>query len=120
MVTGHGEPITAATIKTASGVEAEKAAITLAILDKSSNYTLSDSKRAVTNFMMGFFGLIAANILKIAKHSNTIQLLWVPAHAGDAGNEAVHLVARGLKNQEVDHSAMDHLQEGITTYYSLL
>lgn len=61
-VTGHGEPIIAAIVKTASALGAEEDAIVLAILD-----------RVVVNFMMGFGGSIAANILKNTKHSNTIQ-----------------------------------------------
>ncbi|KAH6919406.1 hypothetical protein HPB50_029606 [Hyalomma asiaticum] len=55
----------------------------------------------------------AANILKNTTHSYTIQLLLVPAHAGNPRNEVARLVARGLINREVDTSAAG-------TYYQVI
>lgn len=100
VVTGEGQIINTASVRVPSAVEAEETAIALAMTSASARTILSDSKRAIINISKGSINIRAARILKNCQRDKIIELLWVPAHSGNPGNEEAHRVARGLTNRE--------------------
>lgn len=140
------EPTTrcAGSIRTQDPTEAEEAAIALAAM-AGFETIISDSKSAIIRFARGTVSPTTARILRplprAARNASgdttasstddddprLIQLIWVPAHAGNPGNEAAHRQARGLVCRAVGQTS-DHDIEAtealitfhdITQYYKL-
>lgn len=65
-----------AVVKAASVVEAEEAAVPLAIIDPLTHTVLSHSKRAITNFCKGVVGKTAARSLWSCTPQHLIPLVW--------------------------------------------
>lgn len=116
VVTGGGQITNTASVHVPSAVEAEETAIALAMTSASTRTILSDSKRAIINFSKGSINNRAARILKNCQPDKPIELVWVPAHSGNPGNEEAHRVARGLTNREARLSDPDFPGEAPTSF----
>lgn len=88
-------PIVCASIPNLTeSIEAEEAAIALAIAHSSAKYIFSDSKTAISNYANRKIHSPAAKILESTLPPNRrITLLWVPAHSEHPGNMAAHTQA---------------------------
>ncbi|KAH9375075.1 hypothetical protein HPB48_012592 [Haemaphysalis longicornis] len=98
-----GNQHVAGTIVTTHTVEAEDAAIALAISSiQTLGVLVSDSRAAITNFTRG---RISPKTLAILRHLTnmenlpTVTLLWVPIHDTLEGNEEAYEFAGALTNQ---------------------
>lgn len=130
--------ICAGSIRTQDSTEAEEAAIALAAM-AGFETIISDSKSAIIRFARGTVSPTTARILRhlpqVACNAsgNTaassaddadpsfIQLVWVPAHAGNPGNEAAHRQARGLVRRAVGQTS-DHdgeANEPLLTFHEI-
>lgn len=98
VVDGRGRSIASGSVKTRSSETAEEAAIALAIANTESDLILSDSKTAIRNLARGRISVTAAQLLNRATRRETreVEIVWVPAHSGNPGNEAAHINARGF------------------------
>ncbi|KAH7947593.1 hypothetical protein HPB52_013945 [Rhipicephalus sanguineus] len=75
--------------RVAQPIEAEEAAIALAIAHTQAEYIFSDSKTAIRNFAMRRIHAPAYRILQfVPPPKRIITILWVPAHCGHPGNTA--------------------------------
>lgn len=116
----------AASVRVLNTTEAEEAAIALAA---ASGFTtiLSDSKAAISNFARGIVApttlrLLLPSLLTDAEEDalSSIALVWVPAHAGNPGNEAAHLYARGFVSRAVvPASDLENPGEALTSYHDI-
>ncbi|XP_075539316.1 uncharacterized protein LOC142574002 [Dermacentor variabilis] len=88
--------IASGTVPTDCSQIGEESAIALAIASTSAKIIVSDSKVAVMNFARGRISPEASRILQTCRDSRKIEIIWAPAHASLAGNEAAHELARGL------------------------
>ncbi|XP_040068567.1 uncharacterized protein LOC115312337, partial [Ixodes scapularis] len=97
----HPPPnVTAATILTTNTTTAEEAAIALALAQSPTpQFVLSDSQQAIRNFIRGNISPMAFQIRTNNPPSDTVTLLWTPAHTGVGANEMVHDRARELIDQ---------------------
>lgn len=93
-----------ASITTGSPEIAEEAAIALAIVGTDASTIVSDSKVAVMNFAKGRVSPLTNGILRTARDDRKIRIVWTPAHASLAGNEAAHELARGLAFRASGHT----------------
>lgn len=114
VTTGDGHTISCATVNTSSIVEAEEAAIAMGTSIPGTKIIISDSKTAIRNYTSGFISPRAFRIIN--KELNELKLVWVPAHAGNPGNEAAHLAARAASNREVGLPDRVDRHEGIHTF----
>ncbi|KAG0424690.1 hypothetical protein HPB47_028099 [Ixodes persulcatus] len=119
----HPPPnVTAATILTTNTTTAEEAAIALALAQSPTpQFVLSDSQQAIRNFIRGNISPMAFQILTNNPPSDTVTLLWTPAHTGVGANEMVHDRAREL----IDRAAISttptrDAPRDITLHYRLL
>lgn len=113
-------PLIAATVFTKNAETAEEAAIAAAIAFTEATTIVSDSKYAITNYAKGRISLTARNILEnVAETSplREIDLVWVPAHAGNPGNEAAHAQARVRAGRAVDSPIPEATGEPLTSYH---
>ncbi|XP_065299916.2 uncharacterized protein [Dermacentor albipictus] len=80
---------------------AEEAAIAIAITHTEARYIITDSKTAILNFARGRVHVPAFCILDspAAPPPRHVELIWVPAHSGNPGNEAANPLARGSINR---------------------
>lgn len=133
VINSHGQVAAAASIPGSSSEEAEEAAIALALTIPNSSVIVSDSKAAIHNFGAGRVSKPALSLLLAHPFHQTVALIWTPAHAGLAGNEAAHACARGftvraqasdvsdLATEEAPFTARDRLitYHDICTHYRL-
>ena len=100
---------------------AEEAAIALAIVNTEARYVLSDSKTAILNFARGRVHVPAFCILDspIAPPPRYVELIWVPAHSGNPGNEAANILARGSLNRALASSDPGFTKERAHTFSEL-
>ncbi|KAM7310363.1 uncharacterized protein ISCGN_007271 [Ixodes scapularis] len=113
-------PLIAATVFTKNAETAEEAAIAAAVAFTEATTIVSDSKYAITNYAKGRISLAARNILEnVAETSplREIDLVWVPAHAGNPGNEAAHAQARVRAGRAVDSPIPEATGEPLTSYH---
>ncbi|XP_049268845.1 uncharacterized protein LOC125757358 [Rhipicephalus sanguineus] len=96
VIRSHGQVAAAASIPASSSEEAEEAAIALALTIPKSSVVVSDSKTAIYNFGAGRVSKPALSLLLAHPLDQIVALIWTPAHAGLAGNEAAHASARGF------------------------
>lgn len=96
VINSHGQVAAAASVLASSSEEAEEAAIALALTIPSSSVIISDSKTAIYNFGAGRVSKPALSLLLHHPLDRLVALIWTPAHAGLAGNEAAHASARGF------------------------
>lgn len=120
VVNGSGRPLSIATINTPSPEVAEEAAIALAIANSNADTILSDSKTAIRNYATG---RVSATVIKIldkipASFLRSVELVWVPAHSSNPGNEAAHAFARGGIGRAVgDGLGAGETRDTIITYH---
>ncbi|KAH7954064.1 hypothetical protein HPB49_015316 [Dermacentor silvarum] len=88
--------LTSSSIITNSTTEAKEAAIALALISTSATKIITDSKSAILNHTKDYLSRNAAPLLRLWQPRRPITLIWPPAHAGLAGNEEAHSLARGL------------------------
>lgn len=100
---------------------AEEAAIALAIVNTEARYVLSDSKTAILNFARGRVHVPAFCILDspAATPPRQVELIWVPAHCGNPGNEAANLLARGSLNRAPAASDLGFTKDRAHTFNEL-
>ncbi|KAH7964337.1 hypothetical protein HPB51_027422 [Rhipicephalus microplus] len=93
--------VNVASTRAASIKEAEEIAIALPIMHPTTHTLLSDSTSAILSFVKGSVGLNRAKVLRNCNQNERIKmnLVWVPTHSGNPGNEAAHKVGRGLANR---------------------
>lgn len=96
VVNSLGQISAAASISASSSEEAEEAAIALALTVPNYSLIISDSKTAIYNFGAGRVSKTALSLLLAHPPQQDTALIWTPAHAGLAGNEAAHASARGF------------------------
>lgn len=90
-------PLDSLTLNTPYPSTAEEAAIALALSQKPTpSIVISDFKAAIQNFANGHVSPQASIILRRHPPDSPVEIVWSPAHAGLAGNEAAHNTARGL------------------------
>ncbi|XP_037518278.1 uncharacterized protein LOC119395057 [Rhipicephalus sanguineus] len=104
VVDRRGRLVASGSVKTRSSETAEEAAIALAITNSQSDLILSDSKTAIRNLARGRISVTAARLLHRAagREIREIEIVWVPAHSGNTGNEVAHLNARGFVSRAED------------------
>lgn len=128
VVDRRGRLVASGSVKTRSSETAEEAAIALAITNSQSDLIFSDSKTAIRNLARGRISATAARFLHRAtgREMREIEIVWVPAHSGNPGNEAAHLNARGFVSRVGEppvpgRSARDGLVSfhDITNHYKL-
>ncbi|XP_075730280.1 uncharacterized protein LOC142772065 isoform X1 [Rhipicephalus microplus] len=102
-------------------LEAEEAAIALAIVHSSAEYIFSDSKTAIRNFATFRIHSPAAKILESSlPPDRLITLLWVPAHCGHPGNTAAHTQARALANRaHSDLPSLRNARDRLLSYHDI-
>lgn len=107
--------------RVAQPIEAEEAAIALAIAHTQAEYIFSDSKTAIRNFAMRRIHAPAYRILQfVPPPKRIITILWVPAHCGHPGNTAAHEQARALVNRAVDGlPSFRSAREFLLTYHEI-
>uniref|UniRef100_A0A224Z9T6 Tick transposon n=1 Tax=Rhipicephalus zambeziensis TaxID=60191 RepID=A0A224Z9T6_9ACAR len=114
----------AGSVRALQTAEAEEAAIALAV---SSGFTtiLSDSKTAIAHFARGTVAPGTLRILRSLAYREDedqipISLVWVPAHAGNPGNEAAHWQAREFVNRAMSRATdPKELGEPLTSYHEI-
>ncbi|KAG0432982.1 hypothetical protein HPB47_020346 [Ixodes persulcatus] len=120
-VTEEGQLVANATVPTNSSEIAEEAAIALALTNSQARVIVSDSKAAIGNFAKGRISPISFGILKTyPKNRQDVELVWVPAHTSNPGNEAAHDKARGSIGRAVDdNSDVGLTGDGLNTYHEI-
>lgn len=120
-VTEEGQLVANATVPTNSSEIAEEAAIALALTNSQARVIVSDSKAAIGNFAKGRISPISFGILKnYPKNRQDVELVWVPAHTSNPGNEAAHDKARGSIGRAVDdNSDVGLTGDGLNTYHEI-
>lgn len=120
---------TSSSLSAATPTEAEEAAIALAVASTDACIVMSDSKTAITNFARGIVAHTTLKLLQSLQNSEeprSVELIWVPAHAGNPGNEAAHQHARGFVSRAVGlpypetSNEVLHSYHDITQYYRLM
>ncbi|KAH6942735.1 hypothetical protein HPB50_009639 [Hyalomma asiaticum] len=113
-------PTITASVCTSASVEAEEAAIALAITQTSAEYIFSDSKPAVYNHAVGRVAPPAAGILRSGTiSSRPIYIIWVPTHAGHAGNEAANSIARDSTDRASPPPPGMDMRDALLTYHDI-
>lgn len=113
------QPIATLHLPPASTPESsEEAAIALALAHTDARYVLSDSKTAILNFARGrvhesAFRILSSPTKNPARH---VELIWVPAHSGNPGNEAANDHARGLINRAAAESESGSSRERMHSF----
>ncbi|KAG0432216.1 hypothetical protein HPB47_021060 [Ixodes persulcatus] len=104
----HPPPnVTAATILTTNTTTTEGAAIALALgQDPTPQFVLSGSQQAIRHFIRGNISPMAFRILANNPPSDTVTLLWTPAHTSVCANEMVHDRARELIDRATISTAL--------------
>lgn len=96
--------VNATSVTTPHCETAEEAAIALAIILADADAIISDSKKAIKNFLKGRVAhstmRILSNFQPLPKHRR-VELIWVLAHERNPENEAAHLAAQGFINRAV-------------------
>ena len=113
--------VNAITVPVARSNEAEEAAIALAMLDPQARVIITDSKEAINSFLFGKIAASTARLLKNFPHpERSISLIWVPAHAGNPGNETANSLARALTNRSGEESSYSLTKDTLRTYSEIL
>lgn len=113
-------PTLTASVYTSTSVEAEEAAIALAITQTSAEYIFSDSKPAVYNYAVGRVASPASGILRSdTVPSRPIQIIWVPAHAAHPGNEAANSIARDSTDRASPPPPGMDTRDALLTYHDI-
>ncbi|KAH6935147.1 hypothetical protein HPB50_003539 [Hyalomma asiaticum] len=113
-------PTITASVCTSTSVEAEEAAVALAITQTSAEYIFSDSKPAVYNYAVGRVAPPAAGILRSGTiYSRPIYIIWVPAHAGHPGNEAANSIARDSTDRASPPPPGMDTRDALLTYHDI-
>lgn len=76
---------------------------------------------AINNFAKGRITNTSLKLLNATKFSpNYSELIWVPAHSGNPGNETAHDKARGFVDRAVDESGfLNPTKDSMITYHDL-
>ncbi|KAG0419953.1 hypothetical protein HPB47_003776 [Ixodes persulcatus] len=92
----QGVLLSGGSIATTSTEDAEETAIALAVTLPNATTIISDSKRAVQNYARGRISRFAARILRDFVPTDTVSIVWAPAHSSLPGNDFAHNTAREL------------------------
>ncbi|KAG0444388.1 hypothetical protein HPB47_013846 [Ixodes persulcatus] len=92
----QGVLLSGGSIATTSTEDAEETAIALALTLPNATTIISDSKRAVQNYARGRISRFAARILRDFDPTDTVSIVWAPAHSSLPGNDFAHNTAREL------------------------
>lgn len=112
--------VAAGTTFASTSLEAEEAAVALAIATTRATTIFSDSKSAVRNFARGRISTPAFRFLaSLSPPEHPIQLIWVPAHTGHPGNEAAHSFARGYVSRAGTATAWGDARERMVSYHEI-
>lgn len=115
-VYGCGRTTSSTTVNMSSIVEAGEATIAMGMSLPDVKFVESDSKSATRSYSIGAINPTASRLLK---PQDTIHLMWVPAHAGNPGNEAAQIAARAADNREVGSLNPKGRLEPMLTYHEL-
>uniref|UniRef100_A0A1E1XV07 Putative tick transposon n=1 Tax=Amblyomma sculptum TaxID=1581419 RepID=A0A1E1XV07_AMBSC len=120
-VNGNGAPLAAASIETTSSETAEEAAIALAIATTPADIIFSDSKTAIRNFARGHITSTSLRILQNTRLPiREVELIWVPAHSSNPGDEAAHAQARGFVDRAVSvPSDPNFTRDGLISFHDI-
>lgn len=111
----QGVLLSGGSIATTSTEDAEETAIALALTLPNATTIISDSKRAVQNYARGRISRFAARILRDFVPTDTVSIVWAPAHSSLPGNDFAHNTAR-----ELAYRAAGDRESGLTLHKDVL
>ncbi|KAG0413571.1 hypothetical protein HPB47_009263 [Ixodes persulcatus] len=111
----QGVLLSGRSIATTSTEDAEETAIALALTLPNATTIISDSKRAVQNYARGRISRFAARILRDFVPTDTVSIVWAPAHSSLPGNDFAHNTAR-----ELAYRAAGDRESGLTLHKDVL
>ncbi|KAG0425511.1 hypothetical protein HPB47_027329, partial [Ixodes persulcatus] len=111
----QGVLLSGGSIATTSTEDAEETAIALALTLPNTTTIISDSKRAVQNYARGRISRFAARILRDFVPTDTVSIVWAPAHSSLPGNDFAHNTAR-----ELAYRAAGDRESGLTLHKDVL
>ncbi|KAG0424035.1 hypothetical protein HPB47_000211 [Ixodes persulcatus] len=111
----QGVLLSGGSIATTSTEDAEETAIALALTLPNTTTIISDSKRAVQNYARGRISRFAARILRDFVPTDTVSIVWAPAHSSLPGNDFAHNTAR-----ELAYRAAGDRESGLTLHKDIL
>ncbi|KAG0435879.1 hypothetical protein HPB47_018270, partial [Ixodes persulcatus] len=117
----QGVLLSGGSIATTSTEDAEETAIALALTLPNATTIISDSKRAVQNYARGRISRFAARILRDFVPTDTVSIVWAPAHSSLPGNDFAHNTARELAYRAAGdrESGLTLPKDVLTTYQEI-
>ncbi|KAG0411357.1 hypothetical protein HPB47_011514 [Ixodes persulcatus] len=117
----QGVLLSGGSIATTSTEDAEETAIALALTLPNATTIISDSKRAVQNYARGRISRFAARILRDFVPTDTVSIVWAPAHSSLPGNDFAHNTARELAYRSAGdrESGLTLHKDVLTTYQEI-
>ncbi|KAG0421312.1 hypothetical protein HPB47_002787 [Ixodes persulcatus] len=111
----QGVLLSGGSIATTSTEDAEETAIALALTLPNATTIISDSMRAVQNYARGCISRFAVRIHGDFVPTDTVSIVWAPAHSSLPGNDFAHNTVR-----ELAYRAAGDRESGLTLYKDVL
>ncbi|KAG0410233.1 hypothetical protein HPB47_012675, partial [Ixodes persulcatus] len=115
----NNEPRSSISLPRNHPLQAEEAAIALALTQTEAEVIVTDSQQAYRNFASGRIHAYTLRLINQNPPTRQVRIVWAPAHQGIPGNEIANLVARDLTRRADAEEAEPERMHPLVSYLEI-
>ncbi|KAG0423215.1 hypothetical protein HPB47_001004, partial [Ixodes persulcatus] len=115
----NNEPRSSISLPRNHPLQAEEAAIALALTQTEAKVIVTDSQQAYRNFASGHIHAYTLRLINQNPPTRQVRIVWAPAHQGIPGNEIANLVARDLTRRADAEEAEPERMHPLVSYLEI-